>query len=779
MPLTTLGVAVLIFACQSAYAQAPAAAKAMEFNMEKMPMGDALLQIARRTGVTISFDPKVVQGYTSAPVVASLGAEKALQAALVGTDLTYVTLEKNVYGIVKITDKTSDDRKSPATEVPLVIVQAKRESMGYAADSTRMASRTNTGLMDLAKSVSTVSRELMDDQQATSVIDALRNVSGIRTDSLTSDTSARLSVRGFTVEQAMTDGMMTSGNQPFDTPTIGIEKLEVVKGPESIIGGTAAKFGGVVNLVTKTPQADPFKQLQFALDRYGRKQAGVDVTGAVTEDRRFRARLVASAEYTGTPYKNWDGGQDYYVAPSVAWKTAQDNLLLMAQFQNTKRPVNAGYLYSAGYNVDDQPVEVYHARDDHANVKNRRYALEYGHTFNPIWKLVVRGQFQKSTLEKQYYTQQPFAYPMSGGPLYVLASDDHNGSIARALQADLTGRFEAFGLDHVASAGLDFAVTNSSGDSVVRFNQIPFLDVVPGTTAVLPSVSGLANSVVGLDAPPQSQRESGLFLQDRVAIGEEWNITGTLRYVDLRSRYGMSFPAVSKVLPGIGIVYKLRPTISLYGSYVEGANANGTARTRGGATLPPMEAKQAEAGIKASSESGHLVGTFALYRIQKKNVAQADLDNSGFVHLVQGQLSRGAELELNGRLSPAWNVSAAYTLAFIDSDPGAPKIEAKHLLNLWANYRLIESELYTGWNLGMGLIARSAERYEIESMNFAGKNPGAVRVDAVVGYETKAWDVKLGVRNLLGRDMFASGSVFQNAQKEQKQSVTLTANIKF
>ncbi|WP_240998035.1 TonB-dependent receptor plug domain-containing protein, partial [Pseudomonas viridiflava] len=81
----------------------------------------------------------------------------------------------------------------------------------------------------------------MDDRQVTSVADALSNVAGATVNKANDGaTPLTINIRGFDAENAMTDGMMSSGIYAFNTPTIALDKIEVIKGPEGITGGMAA-----------------------------------------------------------------------------------------------------------------------------------------------------------------------------------------------------------------------------------------------------------------------------------------------------------------------------------------------------------------------------------------------------------------------------------------------------------------------------------------------------------------------------------------------------------
>jgi outer membrane receptor for ferric coprogen and ferric-rhodotorulic acid len=221
------------------------------------------------------------------------------------------------------------------------------------------------------------------------------------------------------------------------------------------------------------------------------------------------------------------------------------------------------------------------------------------------------------------------------------------------------------------------------------------------------------------------------------------------------------------------------PNIALYGSYSEGVSQTFNLTARDGNPLPPTEARQVELGVKQAYMDERLVLTTALFKTNKKNVAVADLDNSGFYHVEAGQESRGLEVELVGRLNPALNVSIAYTHALSTDDAGNPLLGlAKNQINVWTQYRFLGGD-WAGWNIAGGVTARSGVDYLVPFFNVNQRNPGNARWDSVVGYDAKSWGAKFGVRNIANRVLFTPASTVGAAEVEPGRTYTLTGYFKF
>jgi iron complex outermembrane receptor protein len=753
----------------------------VEFQQGELPLSEALLSIARRAAIAVSFDPVLVRGRTASPVRGVLTVDQAFGAALTGTDLEFTQTKSGSYVIGRKPKDVSVDSKEGAAnkEVPPIVIAAQRLEKGYAADSTGAATRTATPLLELAQAVSTVTKELMNDQQANNAMDALKNVSSVSQSSVSNGPQPTIQIRGFSVDNTASDGLMSGGSMELYTPTIALDKVEVIKGPESIIGGTAAAFGGLINMVSKSPQAYTSRELQYGFDSKGKRQLGADLTGALNESKELRGRVVLSAEKGSDTDLGWQGKNSYYFAPSLAWKDPVNSLLVGAEIQNYYRPFG-NFVYSTStYLAPDSPT-AYHAPDDGFNYKFRRYRFDYQRDLGDEWKFGLRGRYQTTKTIGDYWTQNPMTLPsVVGSPLAVVAYDQDLSYTTKTIQADFSKTLTWGGSEHRILVGLDYARSQTDFTLGFKYDSELFSTYPSGGTGILPSVRGLPNYFPVVPTQRTESKESGIFVQDQISLGEKWHFLIAERYMSHRPQGEGSGPDVSEFLPSLGVVYQPVPTISLYGSFSKGINAAFNYKTRLGDSLPPEQAKQIEIGVKQSYFDEKLLLTTALFRVKKNDVAMADLDNSGFYHTAGGQESRGFEAELNGRITPSLNVSLAYTYALSKDDVGLPLLGlAKHTINLWTQYRF-RSSTFTGWNIGAGIIARSSLDYMLPAWNVTQRNPGNARLDAVLGYDTKEWSFKLGVRNIADRILFSPGSTIGLAEVEPRRVVTLTGAYRF
>ena len=77
----------------------------------------------------------------------------------------------------------------------------------------------------------------------------------------------------------------------WSTETFGLESVELLKGPASILYGEAPP-GGVINAISKRPTEEPRGEFEVQAGNEGHRQVGVDVSGPVTGRDDMRYRMV-------------------------------------------------------------------------------------------------------------------------------------------------------------------------------------------------------------------------------------------------------------------------------------------------------------------------------------------------------------------------------------------------------------------------------------------------------------------------------------------------------
>ena len=110
------------------------------------------------------------------------------------------------------------------------------------------------------------------------------------------------------------------------SPLFNIERVEVIKGPAALEFGQVAP-GGLVNYVSKRPQADPLRSVKIGAGSHGWRSAEFDLTGPLNADGTLRYRLDGGASRGGsfvdgnTPRKQGVAGSlEWQVTPDTVWR---------------------------------------------------------------------------------------------------------------------------------------------------------------------------------------------------------------------------------------------------------------------------------------------------------------------------------------------------------------------------------------------------------------------------------------------------------------------------
>lgn len=127
---------------------------------------------------------------------------------------------------------------------------------------TVIGTRTETSVKDNPASVSIVDRETIERSGADSVADLLRNVPGVSVVDSAVAGMKRIRIRGEQSNRVviLVDGQELTDQSSFGSPLLvdpsNIERIEVVRGPASVLYGAKA-IGGVVNITTRKGAAEP------------------------------------------------------------------------------------------------------------------------------------------------------------------------------------------------------------------------------------------------------------------------------------------------------------------------------------------------------------------------------------------------------------------------------------------------------------------------------------------------------------------------------------------
>jgi iron complex outermembrane recepter protein len=633
-----------------------------------------------------------------------------------------------------------------------IVVTGDRE--GYSAPDASTATKTDTPLRDIPANIQVIPQQVLEDQGVVRLEEAVRNVSGVNFSLDSGAQGVTFNARGFTVNQ-FKNGLEEGFATRSIPETANLERIEVLKGPASVLFGQAEP-GGLINQVTKRPLPDPFYKVEFTAGSYDFYRPTLDFSGPLNSDKTLAYRLNVAYENTES-FRDRVEAERFFIAPVLTWQIgANTTLTLEGEYFHDKRPIDRGLVA-----VGDEPADIPFTR--FLGDPRRRYEIEeqraylyLDHRFNQ--NLSLRNALRFTRAKKIYNSLESSGGLEFGEQLLPLfASFGRELYETYTLQTDLIGKFNTGTVAHTVLLGLELARQTgvnfdqqSAEDAAVIDIFNPSYDFPPIDFQDQPGSNGntRANTI-------------GVYLQDQIALLDNLKLVlgGRFDSYDAEESYrdsSSSSSEASEFSPRAGIVYQPSEAVSLYANYSR-AFVPQAGRITGGGAAKPERGTQYEVGVKANFLDNRLSSTLAAYEITKSNVLTEDPSDPDLSIQVGEQRSRGIEFDLAGEILPGWNIIAsyAYTDAEITEDN---TYEVGNRLNnvpfntasLWTTYRIQKGSL-EGLGFGAGIFYVDSRQGDL---NNSFEVPGYTRVDAAIYYEKESFKAVLNFKNLFDVEYF-------------------------
>ena len=731
---------------------------AFTFRSQKPVVGISEITVTNQDSNTIRV---TVTGETGVPVVELFDSDEGLIFGLTPVASSAQTPPTPQ----QPENQTPSEKPSAQTDEPIELV-VTGEQDGYLVPDAASATRTDTPIRDIPASIQVIPQQVIKDQQITRLDEALRNVSGVTFAGNNDNRGIRFSLRGFGAQAysgsapVLRDGFRVYGVQGFPELS-NLERVEVLKGPASILYGEIDP-GGVINLVSKQPLAEPFYEAELQVGSQPFVRPRFDISGPLTTDAKVLYRLNALYQYSQS-FRNYDNDIDRFsVAPIVTWKIGdRTNLTFSLEYTKDNGPADFGIVASNNGIVDVPRSRVSNNPND--TIENTYLSVGYNleHKFSDNW--TIRNAFRY-----QYYTYNysplalPFNFDGTTGILTRFFADQDDTIKDYSLQTNVVGKLTTGSIKHTLVVGVDLnnseesEKTNFGGsDTINIFNPVYGPEPDPSTLPIL--FNDTTNT-----------KRLGVYAQDQVTLLDNLFLLAGFRYDTVKRTATNNINGTEQsqtndaISPRFGILYRVIPEFSLYASYSRSFNPN-TARTAGGSPLEPETGEGYEVGVKADLLRSKLLATLSYFDITKQNVAVSDPVNFGSSLATGEQQSRGVELDITGEILPGWNIIAsyAYTDAEVTEDeparigsrlPGIPR----HSAGLWTTYEIQAGNLQ---GLGFGL-----------GFNYVGEREGGLPntfqadsyfvTNAGLFYRRNNWRFGLNFKNLF--DVNYIGTVSDN-----------------
>jgi iron complex outermembrane receptor protein len=717
--------------------------------MASGPLDKMLLQIAKQGQLVLSFDAALTHGLMGHAVNGTMTAKAALADALDGSRLELIDMADGTLTL-RPSEAAHDTRAAPPAEhvLPKIDVLARADesdaaSRSFVVGRSSTATRTDMALSDVPQSVGAVSREVMTSQQASTVADALGNVSGVTSLFGFNNANYDVKVRGFQTSALMVDGMLYE-SQAYP-PLEEIDRVEVVKGPVTLLAG-GVPAGGIVNVVTKQPEFEKRAMLTTQIDSNGQRRASADIGGTFGDNSHLGYRFIAGGELDHRNYGGYDGERELYLAPSLRYRDAATDITLGLEHHRNRLPILPYTVIGLDGNpLPDTPLTPVSAPSDHVSNNSTDVHLLAEHKFGHDWTVRARARLMRWETETRW--DVPVVAFDSPGDVALDAIDSRTVQHQATVAAELLRAFKFRGVSGTLLGGVDFWRFGFANDQAPDNFSLQNLY----TPQPLPTVPG------GTLAPLASfvARQWSAYLQAQLAFGSRLHLLASLRHTNvlLSDPLNQLDQHNGAWTPNLGVSYRLTSSATLYANWLHGFDQSLDEQTASGVPLPPIRSEQIEAGVKFNLLDDKLYATAAVYHVRNDYSITADPMNPLFAAKAPGEHSHGFEFDIQGQALPGWNVIGTLSVANAAAggvDAPAAAVAARSA-SLWSTYTFGKNPS-RGWGVGGGIFCHSREPTDMPGYSL----PGNARVDATVFYRAKRWSAQLGVKNVFDRRLYGA-----------------------
>ena len=595
-------------------------------------------------------------------------------------------LSLSLQAMAAAADETvSADERDPKTLDTLTV---RGQAEPYAAGSTRAGTKTDTPIEEIPQAISVITAEQMRDQNAQSLQEALRYSAGVRTDQYGLDNRGDwFALRGGSSGTTLLNGMRLPlvgwwgvvREEPY-----AFERVEVLHGPSSVMAGQNAP-GGVVNLVSKRPQAAASREIALQAGNDDHRQLAADFTGPLSDTLSYRLVALWRDNDTQVDYAD---NERRYIAPSIAWRPSEKlQLVAYAEYQKDRNRNTEGFFPWAGTLLPAPngpiPLERFVGEPDwDVNLGERaRAGYEFEYKFNDAWTLRhdlrhdrVRGRIRTMYAAFWEVDAQGNGYGDNalGEDRTITRLAYGNDDRARISNGDLLleGRVGTERVKHTLLFGVDAMLSRTSqGTSPDADCPVPF-DVYAPVYGDCP-----APLIDPASWVYTRMRQAGLLLQDQIKIDDRWVLVAGARHDRVNTRVSGPDGAEtnraedSATTKNFGVVYLAPGGWSPYVAYSESFQPV-AGLSRLGDAFDPTRGKQIEAGLKWVPETYGITATAALYKLEETGRLTPDPVDPNY-SVQRGRVeAKGIELETNASVGQ-WDLIASYTHSkATDESPG-------------------------------------------------------------------------------------------------------------
>lgn len=661
---------------------------------------------------------------------------------------------------------------------------------GFTARRGSSATKTDTPLIETPQAITVITRDRMEAQGAQTLRETTNYTAGVVSSYFDSRVDS-FKARGGDVTQYL-DGMLRSyGTYNSTRPDpYTLERVELLRGPSSVLYGQGG-IGGVLNLVSKRPQAETQREVQLQLGNYRRKQVGVDFTGPLDTDGQWLYRLLAIGRDSGTQVDHVPDDR-LVVAPSLTWRPSADTSLTLQLLHQKDRSGSLigffpwqGTLLPSLYGRIATSTFTGEPGFDAYNTEQTSLGYLFSHRINDTWTVRQNLRATHSAVDYRTAYTSFTANRRTGRPARPVFNPDQ-----RTIERDLVTQFntgDMFLIDNQAEARVrtgpvEHTVLVGTDYQRNKTSQANGRGSAGALDVYAPRYGNYLPPTREDRLPDVRQRQLGFYLQDQLNYGRWVGVLG-LRHDDARTEpegrpsAAMHDKALTK---RAGLVYLADGGWAPYLGYSESFQPLSGQNVRG-EPFKPQRGKQWELGVKWQPEGQRTSFMAALYDLRETNRRTTDPTNPlnsvqiGEVHV------KGLELEATGSIGRDWDwtLAYAYTDARVSRSNGddlGKRLQGvpRHAASAWLTRRF-QIDGQSGFSVGAGIRYIGASWDGVDRL----RTPSATLLDAMVAWDRGPWRVALNLSNLTDKVQITTCLARGDCFYGQRRTVTATATYRF
>ncbi|WP_445216526.1 TonB-dependent siderophore receptor [Bradyrhizobium sp. Pa8] len=627
---------------------------------------------------------------------------------------------------------------------------------GYVATRSGTGTKTDTPLRETPQSITVVTADRVTDQGATTVQEALRYVPGVFADAYGADSRGdypRIRGQDPNIYLDGTRVVNTFNFNEWRPEPYTLERIEVLRGPSSVLYGDTST-AGLLNLISKRPQAESANEIGMQYGSFNRKQVQLDSTGKLTKDGEWLYRFIGvfRDSNTQTDYVKDDR---IVLAPSLTWRpTNNTSWIVLGTYQKDTTGSSTAFLPHEGTLYPGPngfiPIDRFTSEPGFDRYRTETGAVSslFEHRFNDA--LIVRQNLRYAHVEGIYHGLYPDVYSTPDNPFldagrrtvarYVSARDSVKDNFTSDTNAEL--KFATGAVLHKTLFGIDYRDYKERASSGSDYDTRPFDLYAPVYTGVTPPTMSAE--------PDLRQSQLGLYAQDQLRLGPWLAVLGLRHDYVTSDTQGLPVENYQATTGRAALMYELPFGVTPYVTYAQSFNPVFGSGVCAAGACAPQRGEMVELGFKYNPAPGNAVNG-AIFDTTERNRLASDPDNP-LLSIQTGKVRiRGAELEVLARITPDLDLIAAYTYldTRVESGDNAGKhVETvpDHQASLWAKYRLALLGL-PGVTLGGGV------RYIGQSWDGTDtiRTPDYTLFDAMVRYDNGPWRLQVNASNLFDK----------------------------